>query len=427
MFHVKQIISKAKQQKIDILLFYLFLFTIPLQLRLILNSDQAYIGYSFSYHKAIFFYLSDLLFIAFFSAFVLFSKQPKRAIWPIILPVLWAFLALFHVERWDQGVYGAVKVFEFWAIISYIRLNPEVLKPGVWVLVVSGLIQSAIGIVQFHVQHGLNLFFLGEYVPSVLDQGSGTISISGQKTLRAYGTMPHPNVFGGFIAFILAIFYYVSRETYTIRQWLMVSCGTFVLWWGLLVSFSRSGWLAAILITIAFISHSVLRKAYKQAIIWAIIVLVSCGTLAIVYMDLVFPRSTDIGVSSQASQYRADFNKYGWEIFKQNNLIGTGVTQYIPSLEQTVTLEPWQYQPPHNIVLLYIAELGIIGFLVSIFTYYKLGFTWNNQNLLTIMLFFGIIVIGALDHYLLSIQQGFLTFAVVAGIILANKKHVSQM
>lgn len=427
MFHVKHIFQIARNQPIEYILFYIFLFTIPLQLRFIFNPGNAYIDYYFSYHKAIFFYLGDLFFVVFAVSYFLFNNQHKWSIWPVLLPVSWAFLSLFHVEQLTLGVYSAVKILEFWLIIGFIKLNPNIIKPGVWILIVGGFTQSVIGILQFHVQHGLNLAFLGEYVPPLLDNGTATISTIQGKVLRAYGTMPHPNVYAGFLAIILGFWLYVSCGTLKPKQWIIVSCGTFVLWWGLLVSFSRSGWLAAFLVTAMLIFYQIYRKSYKQAIIWGCITIVSCGTLTFAYKDLVFPRSTDVLPSSQAVTYRADFNAYGLETFKHNILGGVGAGQYITNLEKIRTLEPWQYQPAHNIFIYYLAELGIIGLLLSFFAIFKLGFTWNNLNLLCFMLIGAVLVLGMLDHYLITIQQGSLLLAVVIGIIITNKKDVSQL
>lgn len=427
MFHVKHVIQTFKKQKIDHLLFYIFLFTIPLQLRFILNPDQSYIDYFFSYHKAVFFYLSDLLFVAFVFAYFIYNKEPKRHIWLILLPIIWALLNLFHVEQIGLGLYGTLKILEFWLIIAFIKQNPLTLRPTLWIIVAGGLFQALIGISQFHVQHDLNLAWLGEYVPPLLSDGTATLSTIRGKVLRAYGTMPHPNVYAGFLSISLAFFYYVSRETSSLKGWIIVSCGTFVLWWGLLVSFSRSGWLAALLVTALFIGYTILKKTFKQAIIWGLIAIVSCGTLSLFYKDVVFPRSLDVGVNSQASQYRADFNNYGFDAFKRNILTGVGTNQYIVDMESNVSLKPWQYQPPHNIILLFLAEMGIIGLFVTCFTFYKLGFTWNNQNILTLMIASAVLVLSMLDHYLISIQQGILIFAVCLGLILANKKDVSQV
>jgi hypothetical protein len=330
------------------------------------------------------------------------------------------------VEQLGLRFYGVAKVVELWIILGFTRDNPNIIRPSFIILIISGFIQASIGILQFRVQHDLGLRILGEYIPGVLEDGTATLQTTSGKLIRSYGTMPHPNVYGGFLSIILAIWYYVSRETKISSKWIIISCGTFVLWWGLLVSFSRSAWIAAFLISGLFICNQFWKKAYKQAIIWSIITIVSCGTLAIFYDDIVFPRSKDIGIESQASQYRQDFNKYGWETFKNHLFIGVGANQYILNLEKTASLEPWQFQPAHNIFLMYLAEFGIIGLFIAILALFRLGFTWNNLNLLKISLIIAILVLGTFDHYLITIQQGILVLAFGLGVIV-TKKDVSQL
>lgn len=426
MFHVKQAFKKLTQQRIDHLLFYVFLFSIPLQLRILINPDTSYIDYVFSYHKAIFFYLSDLLFICFISAYIIFNKLPKLAFWPIILPILWALTYLFHVEHINLALYGVFKAAQFWLIIVFIKQNPSILRPSLLILILSGMLQSVIGIFQFQLQHGLNLRFLGEYIPGLLDSGTATLTTPDGKVLRAYGTMPHPNVFGGYLAIILSIWLYVSRETRDLKQWIIVSCGTFILWWGLLVSFSRSAWLASGLIFAVYISYLIYKKAYKHGLSLLLITIVSCGTLVGFYKDLVFPRSQDISIQSQAVKFRVDFNTQGLNTFKHNKMLGVGPYLYVSQLESDVSQEPWLYQPPHNILIMYLAEYGIIGLIIFLASLFMIGFTWNNQNILCLMFFICICVLGGLDHYLITIQQGVLILAVMLGYCFINKKDVSQ-
>jgi hypothetical protein len=425
MFHVKHLIKSLKNLSIFELCYLLFAFSIPFQLRTILNTDLAYIGSTFSYHKAIFFYLSDLLFLV--TLFCFFYFQKGKLPYIVFLPLLWAFLELFHVKQLGLGIYSLVKLAEFWLIIGITAQVKDIVKPSIWMLIIGGFIQSVIAVLQFHVKHGLGLGFLGEYVPHLSELGAATLQIGSEKVLRAYGTMPHPNVLGGFLAIIFALWFYVSRETnWKKSRFIYILCGTVMLSWGLLVDYSITAWVATGLLSVVFIAYQLSKKAYRTAIIWCLVLVVSCGTLTWFYKDIVFPRTAEISSNSKSYAYRSQFNSYGMQIIMDNPL-GIGPGQYISYLQDYKPgLESWQYQPPHNIFLLYIAEYGIIGLLIAIFTIYKFGFTWNNSNkLLFIMFFCLIVVLGNLDHYLLTIQQTFLLFAFLIGLVISSK-DVSQ-
>src|SRR3989338_9678742 len=60
--------------KLHRLLFYLFLFTLPFQTRILLNSDQSYVSWYFDYHLAIFLYLTDIILVACFTSWLIFDR-----------------------------------------------------------------------------------------------------------------------------------------------------------------------------------------------------------------------------------------------------------------------------------------------------------------------------------------------------------------
>jgi len=377
--------------------------------------------------------LSDLAFLGFLGSWLIYDRHLKKSDWVFIVGLSTAFTALFHVEQWDLWVYNLAKISQFLMILLYLRHNPRLFKPIIYILFVSGIIQAGIAILQFHTQTGLGLSFLGEYVPLLTDSGAATILVSGQKVLRAYGTMPHPNVLGGFLAVSLIMALYVSRGTSNIIHRMYVSCGTIVIIWGLILSFSRSAWLAAILAIVIYLCADVLFKRSKQSVLTWMLVIVSCGTLLVVYKNYVIPRSTDVSLSSQAANYRETFNQYGLNIIKQHPITGVGLGQYVPYLESTKNLEPWAYQPPHNAFILLFAEIGIIGLLLMFLMFYKLCFTWNTVkyqyqilNSLSSTLIGVLFVLAMFDHYLVTIQQGRLMLAVCFGLVLINQKNVSQ-
>jgi hypothetical protein len=430
MFHVKQYLNNLK---ITEFVFLAFIITIPFQLRTILNFDSAFIGYYFSYPQAIFIYLSDLVFLTFLVTWFMYDRHVERRDFIFILGFLTAFTALFHVEQWGLWAYNLAKISQFLMILLFLRHNPRLFKPILWILVGSGVIQAGTAVWQFHAQAAAGLRILGEHVPLVSDSGAATINVSGQKLLRAYGTMPHPNVLGGFLAVTLFLSLYVSRETTKLKHRLYVSCGTIVIFTGLLVSFSRSAWLAALFGMGTMFIIDLIHNRTRQAIISWLFLIVSCGTLLLAYQNYVIPRSADVSLDSQAVDYRGTFNKLGFDVIKQHPITGIGLGQYVSYLKSTVEREDWAYQPPHNGFILVFAEIGIIGVILRFLMFYYLCFTWDNDkyqyyilNTYSSTLIGTLFVLAMLDHYLVTIQQGRLLLAVCIGLVLINQKNVSQ-
>ncbi len=425
MFHVKQIIEYIKKAEITELLFYGFIISLPFQLRLILNPDQAYISYYFSYPLAIFLYASDILAITLFVSCLFFKRSVFAGFWYIIPLILANSLLMFHVEQKELWLYGIVKLIEIWFLIVFVKNSSQPKNRAIWLLICIGVVEAIIAVLQFHVKHDLGLRFLGEYLPPITEtSGAATIPTAQGLILRAYGTMPHPNVLGGFLSLILGLFFYVSRGT-KLRFWngsifIILSCG-------LLVSFSRSAWAAAIVLSMAFIAYQIYIKAYRLAIIWFIFLTVSCGTLLLIYRPIVFPRIQDLSTNSSSVAYREEFNGYAKQAIKRNPWLGLGAGQYIPYIVKHETLNPWEYQPPHNIFLMFRVQFGIIGAILFIYALYSIGFTWNIfKHPIFWFIVPALLILGLSDHYLITIQQGRLLLAIALGLLI-SKKDVSQI
>jgi O-antigen ligase len=429
MFHVRQTIEKLKSIPIWELMFYFFVLTVPFQLRTILNLDSAYIGYYFSYHKAIFIYVSDIAFVAFLIASAYFQKNTSItenfSLKLIIWPILWSFISLFHVEQFWLGLYGALKVAELWLVVGYMRNNPSVARGTISVLIGSGLFQALIGIAQSSFQRPIGLEWLGEYLPSAYESGAATIRVLGEPVIRAYGTMPHPNVLGGFIAISLGLLMVVSRETaLSIKNGILIASGVFVLTWGLLVSYSRSAWLAALALSIIISGYQLTKKPVKQAIFWPICLAISGVILTAFYAQTVIPRSTEsVDNSNSAIIYREKFNAWSKQVIRDNLWLGVGQQQYVPELQDKLNVEQWAYQPPHNVILLLLAELGLIGVLVWGYTLIKLCFTWNIYLLVLGPI---LLILGFLDHYPISIQQGQLMAFLLLGLFVSQVSNMER-
>jgi hypothetical protein len=420
MFHVK-LVNFFRNLQIHEVFFLLFLVLLPFQSKLILNPGSAGIQGLFNYHKAVMVFASDLCFFAMFTAWA--WKQNFSDYWPKLAIFLLFIPYLFHVEHWDLLFFWVIKTGQVVFLSYYVAKRQHLFIPIILTIAISAFFQAGIGIYQFHAQSGAGFGLLGEYLPDPYEVGGATLDTQQGKLIRAYGTFPHPNVFGGFLAISLAFWLYVSRETFWDRTNLIVSCGTMLILWGLIISFSRSAWIAA---AAALGIHlvAIFIKNRKMAYLWAFFLIVSCGTLVFVYQDTVFPRTLEVSTTSDAAQYRATFNRLGIEIFLNNPILGTGPGQLIPKMEQ-YHLEPWEYQPPHNVLLVFLSTFGILG--LVILAYLLKGFTWNTVEKGLIFTIISIlIVLGMFDHYLLTIQQGILIMAVCIGLIMI-KKDVSQV
>jgi O-antigen ligase len=126
--------------------------------------------------------------------------------------------------------------------------------------------------------------------------------------------------------------------------------------------------------------------------------------------------------------FRIDITLTIWdwrlELIKSQPLLGVGVGNYVPALQQRYQLEPWQYQPAHNIFIFIGAELGLIGLILFLAILFIIVYRLKNISLdpLSITLIglgFVFLFMGQLDHYFVTIQQGRLMFVTILGLLAA--------
>lgn len=458
MFH-NETIKKLINRPIHELLFYVFLFLLPIQTRILYSPFKAYIGDYFNYHLAFFFYLTDILLIACFVSWILFDKPielpQKRLFWLTIAFFCLILVTLFHppatpalawragVKRLDLGWYQALKWAELLVLVLYISetfRTKSQLSISATVLFISSTIQAGIALIQFHVQHSLGLGFLGEYIAPLGTSGLATIETGAGKIIRAYGTFPHPNILGAFLVFglILGLFLvshppvpngYVRAGGTKVTKTLVL-LGIFLIILGIFVTFSRLAWLSALLVLLSFMAYYWHKKQQSSAIVILLVAFVSCATIFGLFHQTLKARVSDASTASVDD--RALFNGFGIELIKQNPWLGVGVGNYVPALQKLKPdLKTWQYQPPHNIFLFVGAELGVLGLGLFIAI---LGFIfWRLRRVSPEAISFAFVLLGIIflimgqfDHYFVTIQQGRLMFFAVLGIIAALPNIYAQ-
>ncbi len=428
--------------KLHKILFYIFLVLLPFQTRILYLADRSYVSWYFDYHIAIFLYLTDILLIVCFTSWLIFdrpvfSKSTNvRLIIALIAFIILIILTLFHVKRIDLGIYQVFKWVEFCFVLTYIctTFRDRVdFSTSALILFVSAVFQATLGWIQFHMQHMLGLKLLGEYISPVGTPGLATIDTVAGKVIRAYGTMPQPNILGGFL--VLGLIYglfLVSRDTLLNKfQRLSIAAGIAILLIGVFTTFSRISWAAAVFAIIGFVLFNSIKKHWLPIKVILLACLVSCATIGLLYNSSLQARVNTNDSRSVTDRYF--FNDLGLDMVKRFPISGVGIGNYVEAQKDLYKLEPWQHQPPHNIFIFIAAELGLIGlglFFWMLFVVIKNSWSKNifSDPLLftTYILLITFLLMGQFDHYFATIQQGRLMFAVVLGLVAAlpNLKEI---
>jgi O-antigen ligase len=313
------------------------------------------------------------------------SQDPLLSTWwfLVLLIWVWSLATLAHVFSEDAPL---LRTF----IISFIFV---------------GVVESTLGILQFTLQHNLGLSLLGEPIANASTLGVAKVVSHGQKLLRPFGTFPHSNVYGGYLAAtFLAL---VSQKDRLLRNkpfLFQLSAGLVLL--AIILTYSRSTWIAVALIFLYYLIKHGLKLMAPLAI------------LVVVGVALFAPAiSSRFVFSEQSEQFDIRARGLSFAVGQiKSHPLGLGTREFIPHyLNKSPGLNTFFYQPPHNVLALMVVEVSIIGttILLVILLRYILKSGWAAALPL-----FVLVILGISDHYLLTLIQG---LGITAVLILWTK------
>lgn len=412
-------------KKIITATFGTFLFLIPFKIQTVLFTTTIFLQGNFNPYTAFFLTLPDitLIILLILIGVDLFQKPKQdknRQYWIIIMIGIAILITGLTTWIWAKDtsavLSNAVRLILGMLVPAGLLMSKYFKKQQtklINIFIVSMLIQSAIGILQFISQHALGLHSIGESYIAQTEPGIAKIDLLNKKFIRAYGTFPHPNIFGAFLTMTLFLTPYIKHRNlkWIARILLIVS---------LLMTFSRSAWVMAVIggILYAFIN----KKETPRSGYAASIALISLVVITAI-MPLLRQR---LDISKDASiRERLDGIKTSVEMIRARPY-GIGLGNYTIELQEFTEkkLAPWEYQPVHNTFLLTAAEMGVQGLMVLIGGIAILIIcairekNWNGM-------IFGIIMTGLMltDHYFLTVPQGQYLFGLLAAFTLISSRE----
>ncbi len=366
----------------------------------------------------------------------------KKRLFPVVFSTIrhtktiTVFFLFVFVNTWvarnqPVAVYGWIKVVEFFLFFYYIKKTAPPFINSSLVFLLSMTYTSAIAIVQFAFQHSIGgiFWFLGERTFDVYTPGIARFDWCGlfvslcRPVLRPYATFPHPNVLAGFIVVLLPAFIYLMKKktkelpilpermsSFVIPAIIFISIVTLVL------TFSRSALLVGF---IMFCFYLFLDKENKRKTNAVLVLVILCISIAFHVIG------KQLSLTSESVTVRQDLNTNALALWKTSPLFGIGLKNAIVSLPSVMhTKHVYFLQPTHNIYLLALAETGVAGatfFLWIILKTFGRLRDQTNQKSHTVVLiktlsFISLLLLGVVDHYPLTIQQGQLLFAYIIGM-----------
>jgi O-antigen ligase len=337
-----------------------------------------------------------------------------------------------HYWRWMHLVLPAFLCF----FLRRTYLEEGSFKKIAQIAVVISLIECAIALPQYFVQHSLGLKGLGEatliatnYVGSNFPMADGSVWIFDKIfhvirernfVLRASGTLTHPNILGGFMVFGLLMTYYIygvskKRFALSFAILLQIFC--------LFITYSRAAIFSAALMTIFWIVLTAWREKKLSSLIW-----VSAGS-ALLCFCLLYPQIFQRGgiisynvVAQNSDGLRMVVKNVGLEMFKAHPFLGVGFNNYMLAFATYGPGLPATYI--HNVFLHLGVEVGLFGVL-SFVVFCGMVFIkgWKNRHkpeaVVCLCVFVALLMIGLVDFYPLCQQEIRLIFFLMAGLLVS--------
>lgn len=241
------------------------------------------------------------------------------------------------------------------------------------------------------------------------------------RILRAYGGFPHPNILGGWMAIGLVAVLQLASWAKTKWHALAWSLCAGLCSIALVISYSRSAWVAAVVGLIAVGAHAVRpvrhadgrhaegRVAHAptgQFLALVIFVIVAFGGAVAFSQRAHVLARTDATqrIEVKSVKTRMQSLTEGWNLFLAHPIVGTGPNAYLAALAPSCgekCREP--LEPPHNVFLLMLVEVGLVGIFLCAW-YFRLSRRfWTAAGAPIVAALF---ILLTFDHYVWSTWSG---------------------
>lgn len=415
-------LNQLVKGKTDIWLFalssFLFLLVLPTQFGLHLWPHYSFVyGLKVDYLSPTF-YLSDIAFLIYLIFFVrkyglseLKDELLKRKkvitllLFIILLNIIFSLNIPVTAFKW-------IKVLE-WGIAAFmVGKSFGDIHKWVWIPFLSTTVVVfilALGqVINGHTLGGI-FYFLGERNFNSLTPGISLVNIFGRTYMRAYSTFSHPNSMAGFELLSLFLFLRWRKKSKLIYVGIVLS------FFSVLLSFSKGAYIALALSFLIYLfgERKIARRSYLIIIVFFI------SSLLI----FLLPNATHFSLPFSL-QVRSELLGAAQNLFTKNPVLGVGLGAFIGEYSSTVIKGSTTFflQPVHNIFILVLTEIGIIGFILFFIFLVKLfrRIEKRRDNQFLFIIFFIILFTGFFDHYSLTLQQNFLLTAFLTGMSLQD-------
>lgn len=290
-----------------------------------------------------------------------------------LLFVLVAFLSFAWAGNHGIAEQGWLRLFAAVLFFLTLRRDPRRLIFCAWAWIAAAVLQSVLAVVQVAMQFIPASTILGMSVQDPSVSGVSVVLGWGGRLLRAYGTFPHPNILGGFLALSLFFLFWLAQFSTTRKKRILLSVAALMIPWALVLTFSRAALLAsavmlASVVLAIFTDHAKkLTNLHGMTLKYAwffSLAIVSFFVAGLFYASPLLGRVDNENFYHQYSQtQRSENREQALSLVPLSWLHGVGIAQ--EPIVVAGTLKPLAPpEPLHNVFGLIGLELGIFGLLI---------------------------------------------------------------
>lgn len=348
------------------------------------------------------------------------STKDRLFIFSILLFITYSLLSTFWATVPLIALGHSLFILEAFLLFIIILFGPIKWEPVVKWLVAGAVLQSVLGLWQFFTQSTVGFKWLGLVEHPVMEPGTSVlVGEEIGRVLRAYGGFSHPNVFGGYLVFSLVLTTLLLWVTK--RRGLAVYIALGIQLVALFFTFSRSAWIDGLVWFVGILIYWFFYKnksSINLKYIPRICLFVFCLGLMCSFFswNLVANRFAHTSAHEiRSTEERISGITESLQIWKSAPLLGVGSGNYTAAAYAlNPQKEGYEYQPVHNLPLLILTELGIIGiFLLGIvitlwfFVLFSLPLVHKRDSLIFCALVAVVYsTLSLFDHYLYSSYSG---------------------
>lgn len=355
-----------------------------------------------------------------------------RHIWiPLVGLTAAGWISVISSFNQMLSIYHSIRLVALFAFYLFVVNEIHAVNWIIFPVGLQAVSEAVVAIAQFIAQRSVDLQRFGELALDPTWAGISIVIANGVRLLRAYGLSDHPNILGGCLAFALLILLaaYLRQSTRNTALIFFIPALP-----ALLVTFSRSAWLA-FLIGAAFIVLGEIihrgKKATQRPLWLALISVIILSPFILAYSHFFGVR---LGANSsfnmptveqQSIGERVLLINYAAPIFFQHPLTGIGLGASPLAFKAYYPQFPVAYEPIHFALLDAAFETGMLGavfylalIILPVVIFFKQckSLLSNPLSVAAAALLLTVMVVGFFDYYTWMLVAGRLWLYLALGL-----------